>query len=302
MNRPPQDVEFKAGKAKLTGTTVTSDSRKGYLKFGVTPEGLTCVQWRPRDSSAYEDEFYFAPGELKFVKVPACKTGRMYYLNFSGSDQKEFYWLQEANVEGDAKIEKALKVIESYIPDDDDDEQMVVDTPPPTAPVPTTTTTTTTIKQDNPQQPKNPSVNEVSQSQPKPTTTTTPPPSATNLDFIKDLFSNLPTQPKQPQITLGKILTAENLIKFLKENPEIKKDLIQYLPEEYQKDENMINEVLHSAQFLQSIETLDYAIHEGHGPEIVSLLGYEPSIASQRGVEGFLTNIQEGTNKKKNNK
>ncbi|KAM9986043.1 hypothetical protein ACTFIZ_004306 [Dictyostelium cf. discoideum] len=287
MNRPPQDVEFKAGKAKLTGTTVTSDSRKGYLKFGVTPEGLTCVQWRPRDSSAYEDEFYFAPGESKFIKVPACKTGRMYYLNFSGSDQKEFYWLQEANVEGDAKIEKALKVIESYIPDDDD-EEMVVDTPPPP---------TTTIKQEPP---KNPSINEISQSQPKPTTT--PPPSATNLDFIKDLFSNLPTQPKQPQITLGKILTAENLIPFLRENPEIKKDLIQYLPEEYQKDENMINEVLHSAQFLQSVETLDYAIHEGHGPEIVSLLGYEPSIASQRGVEGFLTNIQEGTNKKKNNK
>ncbi|KAK5575192.1 hypothetical protein RB653_010448 [Dictyostelium firmibasis] len=287
MNRAPQDVEFKAGKAKLTGTTVTSDSRKGYLKFGVTPEGLTCVQWRPRDSSAYEDEFYFAPGELKFVKVAACTTGRMYYLNFSDSNQKEFYWLQEANADGDAKIEKAIKVIESYIPDDDEDEQMAVDTPP------------TTIKQE---QHKNPSINEVSQSQPKPTTTTTPPPSATNLDFIKDLFSNLPTQPKQSQITLGKILTAENLIPFLRANPDIKKELVQYLPEEYQKDENMINEVLHSAQFLQSIETLDYAIHEGHGPEIVSLLGYEPSIASQRGVEGFLTNIQEGSNKKKNNK
>ncbi|KAF2074365.1 hypothetical protein CYY_004340 [Polysphondylium violaceum] len=117
--RPPADIEFKAGRAALKDKTVTSDARKGYLKFGITPERLICVQWRPRDSSAYEDEYYFAPGDLKFVKVPACKTGRMYYLYFSDSNQREFFWSQEPNQANDANIEKAIKAIETYVPDQD---------------------------------------------------------------------------------------------------------------------------------------------------------------------------------------
>ncbi|EGC38442.1 hypothetical protein DICPUDRAFT_148855 [Dictyostelium purpureum] len=299
----PDDIEFKAGKAQLVDKTVTSDNRKGFLKFNVTGDGLILVSWRPRDSSAYEDEFYFAPGELKFVKVEACKTGRMYYLNFSDSNHKEFFWLQEPDASKDAKIEKAIKLIEDFVPMDDD--QMPIDsTPAPnqTSTQPTAPTKQPETKTNNTATPAPSSTGYIStpsQSVNKSSATTSETPSQIpNMDLFKDIFSKLPAQPKQPQVTLGKIMTAENLIPFLRDNPSIKQDLLQHLPEECAQDPSKLNEILYSPQFLQSLETLDYAIFEGHGAEIISLLGYEPTLASQRGVEGFLTNIQEECKKK----
>ncbi|KAF2074364.1 hypothetical protein CYY_004340 [Polysphondylium violaceum] len=284
--RPPADIEFKAGRAALKDKTVTSDARKGYLKFGITPERLICVQWRPRDSSAYEDEYYFAPGDLKFVKVPACKTGRMYYLYFSDSNQREFFWSQEPNQANDANIEKAIKAIETYVPDDED-EPMETETqePTPQKAAPPTATTTQPLTPVTPTTPTNNNTN---------TTSQTP---MANMDLFKQIFSNF--QPKAQQIPMTRILTGEGLTNFLKENEDIRKELAQHLPEEIGSDPFKIAELVRSAQFLNTMDMLDHAIHEGHSADIISQLGFEPALNSNLGAEGFLQNIQDGVNKKK---
>ncbi|GAM22743.1 hypothetical protein SAMD00019534_059180 [Acytostelium subglobosum LB1] len=94
---------------------MVSDPRKGKLKFSINDE-LIVVQWFVRDQAEPEDEFFLVPGELEFKKIKQCVDGRMYYLNFSTSDKKEFYWLQEENPDDDAKIEDAIRAIGLYNP------------------------------------------------------------------------------------------------------------------------------------------------------------------------------------------
>eukprot|EP01132_Coremiostelium_polycephalum_P002535 gene2535-3138_t len=301
--KKPSDIEFKAGKATLKDRQVVSDSKKGFLKISITPDDLICVQWRNRDSATPVDEYFFVPGDLSFNKVSGCRTGRMYYLSFSGTNQKEFFWLQEPLVTEDAKIEEAIQLISSYIPDDFDtgDEMQ-------TAPIPVATTPQTTTTAPAPvAAPKPAPVATTPTTNPAPPTNPTPS-SATSgsggknilndVEMFKNMLANMPIS-NENRLLLGKILTSENIKTFIMNNEDIKKELIQYLPEG--SNDSHLLETIHSPQFSFAMDQLDYAISQGHGGEIVSQMGIEPTIASTRSAEGFLTSIQEGVNKKKSN-
>ncbi|KYR00292.1 adhesion regulating molecule family protein [Tieghemostelium lacteum] len=300
----PVNVEFKAGKARLEEKSLHSDARKGILKFSISPEGIICVQWREREKSAIEDEYYFAPGDLQFIKVKNAPSGtRMYYLNFSDSGTKEFFWLQEPNADNDSKLEEGIKLIGAYEHDDDEDT-MQVDTPPTT----TNTQSTSTVIQPTPTSTipttgttKNTASNlssGITSSGSSNTSASSSGNSSLNMDFLKNMISNFSQNQPNKNVLLSKILTGENILPFLRENEEIRKELSKHLPEGCDSQEKIF-EILHSPQYAQALEGLDYAIFEGHGGEISQLLGCEPNIQSMRGVEGFLTSIQESVNKQK---
>ncbi|EFA83277.1 adhesion regulating molecule family protein [Heterostelium album PN500] len=285
----PQNVEFKAGKAKLEGKTITSDTRKGTLKFSIQDD-LIFVQWFVRDSKEAEDEYYLAPGELIFKKVSSCKDGRMYYLHFSTSDNKEFFWLQEPNPDNDTKLEEAIAAIAAYQPDDDESMSTEPTTTTTSAtPAPAATTTNTTP----------------ASSAPAPTTTSTAPTSSSSSSstsgFDPNNFSQLANyianfQPTaKSRLTLSHVLTPENLTPIVSDET-VQKELLEYLPEN-NRNTSDIMQLLYTPQFQQAIDQLNYAIYDGHGNDIIAQMGLEPSMIMN--IENFLNCIQEGTNKKK---
>ncbi|GAM20090.1 hypothetical protein SAMD00019534_032650, partial [Acytostelium subglobosum LB1] len=272
----PQPVELKAGKAKLENKMLVSDTRKGTLKFSIQDE-LILVQWFIRGEKNAEDEYYIVPGELVFKKITACKDGRMYYLYLNTSDTKEFFWFQEENPDDDVKIEKSIDLIVKYNPDE-------ITEPTPATPTPVTTTTTTT-----------PATTQPTSSQSRPSGTSSTNPQAGMSEFYNFLSNYKPAA--KSKLTLLGVLSPENLAPLMK-NEEIQKELAEYLPESNRSSSDIMH-LLHTPQFAQAIEQLNYAIHEGHGSDIVAQLGCEPSMAALSGVEGFLNCLQEGVDKQK---
>eukprot|EP01133_Synstelium_polycarpum_P010916 gene10916-12721_t len=259
--KKPTSVEFKAGKATLADKRITADDRKGTLKMAI--------------------EFFSVPGELEFKKVEQCKDGRMYYLYFSSSDKKEFYWLQEPNPEGDVKIEETIKSIASSTDDEPTPIQPTpapIQTPAPVTPAPVIT---------QPAPVKAAATTSASNYPSTPSTSTSSP--QVNMDLFKDFLSNY-----QPA---GSILTPAGLAPILRDE-EIRKQLEEYLPEGSRSSHD-VQELLHTPQFAQAVDQLNHAVFDGHGGDIVAQLGFEPSMASLRGIEGFLTSIQDGVDKKK---
>ncbi|KAL5699754.1 regulatory particle non-ATPase [Ranunculus cassubicifolius] len=97
-------VEFRAGKMISEGTRVVPDTRKGLFRIGRGEEGLMHFQWLDRsNSNQVEDDQIIFPDEAVFEKVNAS-SGRVYILKFNTDDRKFFFWMQEPNAEGDARL------------------------------------------------------------------------------------------------------------------------------------------------------------------------------------------------------
>lgn len=106
-------VEFRAGKMKLSGSTVTADTRKG-LVFMRMEEGLLHFYWKDRKLGEIVDDFIIFPGDAELKRVPQCTTGRVFLLKFrDSSSRKFFYWMQEPKEEKDnAYLTKVNELIE----------------------------------------------------------------------------------------------------------------------------------------------------------------------------------------------
>lgn len=122
---PRSLLEFRAGKMKLNGTTVSADTRKGlvYVKM---EDGLLHFCWKDRKSGEIVDvssslsvmhttkslstfqDFIIFPGDAELKRVSQCTTGRVVLLKFKDSSRKFFYWLQEPK---DDKDEDYLKKV-----------------------------------------------------------------------------------------------------------------------------------------------------------------------------------------------
>ncbi|EGG21217.1 adhesion regulating molecule family protein [Cavenderia fasciculata] len=285
-------IEFKAGKAQLENKQITSHGEKGSLKFELADE-LIVVTWTSREEKggSEDQQFYSVPGELEFIKVKSCADGRMYYLKFTSSDQKEFFWLQESDPADDTKLEETIKQIISG-----EDEEV-----PTTATTATTTATTTTstastipstpapTTSKSAGYPSTPStVTSSSKTSSTSTAATSTPSNNVNFDLFKDILS---TMKPTARISLSTILAPENLSKILSEDNA--KELMEFLPEGGRTKSDLL-QTPHTPQFSQAVDQLNHAIAEGHGLEIVQQLGFEPTPSSMRGVEGFLTSIQDG--------
>jgi len=64
--------------------------------LGPGEEGLLHLTWKNRETNAVEDDLIIFPGEATFQKVGQSPEGRTFVLKFSSSDQKHFFWIQDA--------------------------------------------------------------------------------------------------------------------------------------------------------------------------------------------------------------
>ncbi|KAF8821334.1 putative adhesion regulating molecule region protein [Cardiosporidium cionae] len=96
-------VEILAGKCNWDGRLVTPDTRKGKLVVGIGEDGLTHVQWICRTSNAIEENLIVI-SDAYLQKVEQAKTGRVYVLRFTSSDEKLLYWMQNADTSKDVEL------------------------------------------------------------------------------------------------------------------------------------------------------------------------------------------------------
>ncbi|KAJ2155906.1 hypothetical protein GGF46_005528 [Coemansia sp. RSA 552] len=118
-------AEFKAGRLFRDGDTnwVRPDSRRGLCYVKKEDDGLMRFCWKERQTGAQvEEELIVLPGDVYLEKVQQA-TGRVYVLKFRSSSQRLFFWMQEADADGDsALIRRANTVFGGSEHGDDDDE------------------------------------------------------------------------------------------------------------------------------------------------------------------------------------
>jgi len=99
-------VSFKAGKAvRREGTNwVDPLPTKGLVSIAPSDDGLLHFYWANRESSSMEEDLILFPGDASFVPVAEAQGGRTYVLKFTSSDQRLFFWMQDANASHDAEL------------------------------------------------------------------------------------------------------------------------------------------------------------------------------------------------------
>lgn len=103
-------VEFRAGKMTLRDKTVTADNRKGLFYITAGEDSLLHVCWKERSASSPEMDLTVFPDDSEFIRLPQCKTGRVYLLRFKAHpSRKHFFWLQEPSEKRDAELEKKVQ-------------------------------------------------------------------------------------------------------------------------------------------------------------------------------------------------
>eukprot|EP00472_Partenskyella_glossopodia_P009657 CAMPEP_0197523896 /NCGR_PEP_ID=MMETSP1318-20131121/8724_1 /TAXON_ID=552666 /ORGANISM="Partenskyella glossopodia, Strain RCC365" /LENGTH=312 /DNA_ID=CAMNT_0043076721 /DNA_START=84 /DNA_END=1022 /DNA_ORIENTATION=+ len=103
-------VEFKAGKLKQMGTTVTADPRRGTLLIKESAaDGLTRIQWKTRPGGNLEDDLVIIPNDATVEKVPECKTGRVILVRMRSAQKRMFFWMQEPEEKKDDEILDKIK-------------------------------------------------------------------------------------------------------------------------------------------------------------------------------------------------
>lgn len=116
-SEPRSLVEFRAGKMKLTGSTVTADTRKGLI-YMKQDDRLMHFYWKDRNSGDVVDDLILFPGEVEFKRVAQCTTGRVYLLKFRDRpDRKYFYWMQEPKDSKDEELQKKVNDLINNPPD-----------------------------------------------------------------------------------------------------------------------------------------------------------------------------------------
>ena len=101
-------VEFRAGKMKINGTTVTADNRKGLVYVFQGEDSLMHFCWKDRTTGTVEDDLIIFPDDVEYKAVKQCKTGRVFILKFKNSSRKLFFWMQEPKSDKDEELTKKV--------------------------------------------------------------------------------------------------------------------------------------------------------------------------------------------------
>ena len=84
------------------GRMVKPDRRKGVIRIIKDSQGMLQFQFLDADTKSKIDGFYVFPGDCKFEKVKQSKD-RVYLLEFTSTQQRHFYWMQEDDKEKDTE-------------------------------------------------------------------------------------------------------------------------------------------------------------------------------------------------------
>lgn len=101
---PEHLLEFKAGRMNLIDKQVKPDVRHGMIYMHLDASEHLHFCWKDRHAKYPELDIITEPGNLEFLHVESCKTGRIYVLKYKNAIDRYFFWMQDPHHELDANI------------------------------------------------------------------------------------------------------------------------------------------------------------------------------------------------------
>ncbi|TBU46348.1 proteasome complex subunit Rpn13 ubiquitin receptor-domain-containing protein [Dichomitus squalens] len=274
-------IAFKAGRAFRRGSTnfVDPDPTKGAILLQNGEDGLLHFIWKNRSTNDAEEDLILFPGDATFQKVEQSAWGRTYVLKFSSSNQRHFFWMQDADSRRD---EEFVGNVNRLLAD------------PTIVPI-------WYSEGYNPHNQASGSTSAPAASQPSGTAQATP----EELARIHSILSSLGTnngagsslaqslQPPQLDISLTDVLTPANLRPLFASRPDLVQALFLHLPPDLPTPPTVetLERVVQSPQFRAAVRNLDTALRTGLLGDLVRTLGLPAEAGT--GVEPFLRALQD---------
>jgi 26S proteasome regulatory subunit N13 len=118
-------VAFRAGKMTVAaGNRVTADTRRGKIEVRQGSDQLIHFQWRDRQTGDIVDDLIVFPDEAHLRKLKQVKDGRVLLLEFTGSERRLFFWMQEPSDDRDAEFVTKVNEMMNNPPSPTDDVGM----------------------------------------------------------------------------------------------------------------------------------------------------------------------------------
>ncbi|KAK7056723.1 hypothetical protein VNI00_002440 [Paramarasmius palmivorus] len=260
-------LAFKAGRAFRRGSTnfVDPNPTKGAVMLSRGEDELLHFMWKNRVTNEVEEDLILFPSDATFVKVPQSSSGRVYVLKFSSSDQRHFFWMQDAS---SARDNEFVTNVNGFLQEMDYEPVWN-----------TTGASRSTSAQAAPAA--------------GPSNIQASPEDIAQLQQI--LSSRLGTQGGSgvPDLSLNDILTPANISPLFTSHPELVPSLFPHLPPDLPMppSEDVLQQVINSPQFRAAVSNFDQALRTGLLGGLVRGLGL-PEEAGL-GIEPFLRAIQE---------
>ncbi|KAF8908918.1 proteasome complex subunit Rpn13 ubiquitin receptor-domain-containing protein [Gymnopilus junonius] len=281
-------LAFKAGRAfRREGSSAVEPSRtKGAIYLTNGDDGLLHFIWVNRETNTIEEDLILFPFDASFLKVSES-PGRVYVLKFSSSNQRHFFWLQDAS---SARDEEFTENVNGLLRDPEFDLRWNV-------PIASTAP-------------------EASAARPSGTSTfqATPDQLATLSQMLSSItgaasgsfcliYSGVAshTPALEPDVSLIDILTPANLTPLFNNHPELIPALFPQLPPDLPvpPSAEALQRIIHSPQFRAAVSNFDQALRTGLLGGLVRTLGLPEEAGT--GVGPFLRAIQEQADRERNN-
>ncbi|KAK7048255.1 adhesion regulating molecule [Favolaschia claudopus] len=258
-------LAFKAGRAfrRENTNTVEPSPVKGAIILTAGEDGLFHFTWKNRTTGVVDEDLILFPSDASFVKV----SGRTYVLKFSSSNQRHFFWLQDAST---ARDEEFVNNINKLLEDPEAD--LIWNTAASTSQPQASTSTQAT-------------------SSTAPISSTAPLIPPEQLAQLQALLSGQ-RSPAAPEYSLTDILTPANLTPLFNSHPELIPTLFPHLPPDLPTPPSAeaLQRIINSPQFRSAVSNFDQALRTGMLGELVRALGLPEEAGT--GIEPFLRAVQ----------
>jgi len=262
-------LAFKAGRAfRREGTSMVEPTiTKGaiILKNSVE-DGLLHFQWKNRETNNVEEDLILFPSDATFTKVPE-PSGRVYVLKFSSSDDRHFFWMQDASSARDAEFARNLNTL---LQDSTAHVEWSSATEQPQAS--TSVAQSSSSFQATPEQ----------------------------LAQLQAALSQMGSARAPPELSLSDILTPANISPLFTSHPELISTLLPHLPPDLPvpPSEDALRRIINSPQFRAAVTNFDQALRTGLLGGMVRGLGLPEEAGT--GIMPFLRAIQEQADRERN--
>ncbi|KAF8194256.1 proteasome complex subunit Rpn13 ubiquitin receptor-domain-containing protein [Pholiota molesta] len=287
MSIPSSEIllAFKAGRAfRREGTNnVVPAPTKGAIYLTTGEDGLLHFIWKNRVTNAIEEDLILFPFDASFVKV-SQSPGRVYVLKFSSSNQRHFFWMQDASDSRDAEF---ISNVNGLLMDPEFDMRWNV---PITSTAPQASTSAAAA-QPGPSAPAPSGAANFAAT----------PEQLAALSQILTSMSDRTKAPSTPDVSLSDILTPGILGPLFESHPELIQALFPHLPPDLpvRPSAEVLQQIIHSPQFRAAVSNFDQALRTGLLGGLVRTLGLPEEAGT--GVGPFLRAIQEQADRERNN-
>ncbi|TRM63950.1 proteasome complex subunit Rpn13 ubiquitin receptor-domain-containing protein [Schizophyllum amplum] len=259
-------LAFKAGRAvrRESSNFVDASATKGAVMLCKGEDELLHFMWKNRVTNDVEEDLILFPGDASFVKVSQT-PGRVYVLKFSSSDQRHFFWMQDASP---ARDEEFVTNLNGLLEDPDFQ---------PTWPEDAASTST------GPGTSNAPSASDFQAT----------PEQLAQLQQILSRGGSGAAAEAASDVSLTDILTPANLNPLFTSHPELISTLFPHLPPDLPMPPStqVLRQIINSPQFRSAVGNFDQALRTGLLGNLVRAFGLPEEAGT--GIAPFLRAIQE---------